>query len=233
MKKPRMNAEGLIQGGAMRSRNGDDAERLCGDSASGRRQLVASDGLRGLLVPPPSLLLFFPPLLPPCIGEAVPPGVNGTASQRNSSSHKHGSQGGGTGATDRTGGRGDAVRQLQYHGASQSLRGPRTPGTPRCHRGSTEGAGPDVSRWLWALRHFRHVGQWLSVTRRLSGGRAGCGTGKRGGNWNLSAPPRLPLTTSNRREPPEAMASASLPPPRCPVRLLLRPPPAHSHPEKG
>lgn len=158
---------------------------------------------------PPSLPRFSPPRLPPCIVCSVSgkPNHGERMGRLLRGIRLHGSPRGGTGATARTGGRRHAARQLQCDRASQSLRGALKPGAPRCPRGTTGGAGTAVSMAVGSS-------PLPSCGAAAVGGKSRVWNGDLRGDWNLSAPPRLPLTTSNRREPLEAMASASLLPPR-------------------
>lgn len=170
---------GLVQRGAMRSRNGDAAGR--GSSAqygSVATALRVADGwwlpvVRAALPCP-----LPPPVLPAASSSVyrVPCSVSGKPNHGERMGRLlrgirlHGSPRGGTGATARTGGRRHAARQLQCDRASQSLRGALKPGAPRCPRGTTGGAGTAVSMAVGSS-------PLPSCGAAAVGGRAGCGTG--------------------------------------------------------
>lgn len=197
-------------------------------SASGGRWLVASRGVRGPPAPPPSLPRFSPPRLPPCIVCSVSgkPNHGERMGRLLRGIRLHGSPRGGTGATARTGGRRHAARQLQCDRASQSLRGALKPGAPRCPRGTTGGAGTAVSMAVGSSplpsRGAAAVGGKSRVWNRDLRGIGTCQ------HLRVCLSPHLTGESPWRRW----LLLPSCLPGRA-VRLLLGPPPAHSHREKG
>lgn len=166
----------------MRSKDGDEAGRgssmryhsvgqCSGEETAGGFRSAARVAFSCHL-PPPAVL---PLLLPP-----EPLGVNGAASPRNSFTQtwepgKGQGQPTGPEARETPCASPSATEPGRARRASEA----RPAEVPR---GTTEGAGADVSRWPWVLHRFLPGGSGC----RSHWGRAGCGTGSEGGSEPVS-----------------------------------------------